>query len=140
MKEILHFEGTAPALYSLLGPLVMNPKVLKQNNNFPFRTAENYLWFVAREEDNVLGFVPVENRRSERVINNYFVREHDAELLQWLLEDVLAQQDEKKRPWAAVVLAKDVDVFRALGFEVDKVWTRYVKMRKALGTRHVEKG
>ena len=76
--EILQIQGTDERLYPLVGPLVMNPVVLKQNYNFPFRTAENFIWLVAiDEEGKVLGFLPVENKKTECVINNYLIENED---------------------------------------------------------------
>ena len=49
MTQIIELNGTEKRLYQLVAPLVMNPKVLKQNNNYPFRTSENFKWFVAVE-------------------------------------------------------------------------------------------
>ena len=37
MMQILKLQGTDRQLYRLVGPLVMNPKVLKSNNNYPFK-------------------------------------------------------------------------------------------------------
>ena len=63
MDKILEFEGLDAALYPCVGPLVMDPAVLKQNYNFPFRTTQAYRWFVAvnGEEDvfRRLGFEEV---------------------------------------------------------------------------------
>ena len=51
MDEIMEFEGLDPALYQWVGPLVMNPAVLKQNYNFPFRTTQAFRWYVAIEKE-----------------------------------------------------------------------------------------
>ena len=36
--EILQLDGLEPQLFNLIGPLAMNPKVLRANNNYPFKT------------------------------------------------------------------------------------------------------
>lgn len=64
MMEITKLDGTDERLYPLVGPLVMNPEVLKQNNNYPFRTSESYTWYIAREEKHVVGFVPLEQKKT----------------------------------------------------------------------------
>ena len=74
MIQIVQLHGTDKKLYELVAPLVMSPEVLKQNYNYPFRTSEEYEWFVALDNKHVVGF--------------------------------------------------------ELGFLEDKVWTRYVKMKK----------
>ena len=47
MTQIIELQGTEKRLYQLVAPLVMNPEVLKQNYNYPFRTSESFVWFVA---------------------------------------------------------------------------------------------
>ena len=36
--KVIQLKGLDTDLYPLIGPLVMNPKVLKANNNYPFKT------------------------------------------------------------------------------------------------------
>lgn len=110
--------------------MVMNPEVLKQNYNYPFRTSEAYEWFVALDEGKVVGFVPVEHRKSEWIINNYYVREREADTLRLLLEQVVERWVDKSKLTAVCFLA-DRELFESFGFEEDKVWTRYVRMRKS---------
>ena len=47
MVQIIQLQGTDKRLYELVAPLVMNPEILKQNYNYPFRTSEDFVWFVA---------------------------------------------------------------------------------------------
>lgn len=44
----------------------MNPDVLSANNNYPFKTTEHYVWFIAVDKKSVVGFMPVE--RGEAVV------------------------------------------------------------------------
>ena len=129
MIEIKQLHGTEEELYRLVAPLVMNPAVLKQNYNFPFRTSEHFQWFVGLDgEGQVAGFVPVECKRTEYVIHNYYVRGKDPDVLSALLARVLQAFPDK---WlAAVSFVEDAELFSSLGFVAEKTWTRYVKMRK----------
>ena len=104
-------------------------EVLKQNYNYPFRTSEEYEWFVALDNKHVVGFVPVEHKKYECVINNYYIKERNVDTLKLLLEKVLEKQGEESS-LTAVSFVEDRDVFSELGFWEDKVWTRYVKMKK----------
>lgn len=70
-------SGIAPRLYELVAPLVMSCSVLRQNNNYPFKTSKHYLWFVAMERDMVIGFIPVEIKSTCVIINNYYVKGED---------------------------------------------------------------
>ena len=60
--EILQLDGLEPQLFNLIGPLAMNPKVLRANNNYPFKTTERFQWYIAVEDNDVTGFVPVEQK------------------------------------------------------------------------------
>ncbi len=129
MIQIVQLHGTDKKLYELVAPLVMSPEVLKQNYNYPFRTSEEYEWFVALDNKHVVGFVPVEHKKYECVINNYYIKERNVDTLKLLLEKVLEKQGEESS-LTAVSFVEDRDVFSELGFLEDKVWTRYVKMKK----------
>ena len=82
--------GTSPELYSCVAPLVMNPEIIKYNHNYPFKTGESFVWFVAFADDgnHVLGFFPVEIRKKSAIINNYYVEEDTKDVFLSLLEAV----------------------------------------------------
>ena len=50
--EIIRFDGIDKGLYELVAPVVMNPAVLRQNNNYPFKTTSGmsgmWLWKTVR--------------------------------------------------------------------------------------------
>lgn len=121
--EVLQIGGVDPELYPLIGPLVMNPKVLKANNNYPFKTAENYQWYIAVDQSEIKGFMPVEERKSGVIINNYYVLNDNSEIFELLLNKV-----KEKGVLTAVVLSKHVDIFTNLGFNIEHQWRNYVKM------------
>lgn len=129
MIQIVQFKGTDKRLYQLVAPLVMSPEVLKQNYNYPFRTSEDYVWFVALDNKHVVGFIPVEKKKRECVINNYYVKDKDVETLRLLMNAVIDALDEENS-LTAISFLEDKDVFRELKFNEEKVWTRYVKMKK----------
>ena len=129
MVQIIQLQGTDKRLYELVAPLVMNREILKQNYNYPFRTSEDFVWFVAVDKKKVIGFIPVEEKKKEYVINNYYIKERNVDTLKLLLEKVLEKQGEESS-LTAVSFVEDRDVFSELGFLEDKVWTRYVKMKK----------
>lgn len=129
MIQTIQVHGTESRLYELIAPLVMDPVVLRANNNYPFKTTEHYLWFIAIEDGCVLGFLPVEHRSNVEIINNYYVRENNEEILHLLLQSV-AKAIEEKTEITAVVLVHHQSVFEKNGFIVENVWKRYVKMRR----------
>lgn len=129
MIQVVQLHGTDDRLYRLVARLVMDPEVLKQNYNYPFRTSENYEWFIVLDDERVTGFMPVEQKKKEYVINNYYVEAKDAATLKLLLESVTGQWN-GERPLIAVCFLEDREVFGEQGFIAEKVWTRYVRMKK----------
>lgn len=64
MAVVVKMSGTSPELYNCIAPLVMNPEIIKYNHNYPFKTSESFIWFVAFSANQVVGFFPVEVRKN----------------------------------------------------------------------------
>lgn len=107
----------------------MDPDVLRRNNNYPFKTTENYVWFVAINGKLVVGFIPVELRGQAAIINNYYVDDKEEEALPLLISAVVAALGAEKK-LSSVTLTEHRSVFEEQGFVVAKEWKRYVKMCK----------
>ena len=133
MMQIIQLKGKDKHLYWLLAPMVMDPEVIRANNNYPFKTGEEYVWFIAIEDKEVVGFVPVEQKsRKKAVINNYYVKAEGTEreeLLSLLLPAVIAELGSETWLLNSVTLIQDKEIFEKFEFiSMDKKWTRYVKM------------
>lgn len=128
MVQIIQLQGTDKRLYELVAPLVMNPEILKQNYNYPFRTSEDFVWFVAVDKKKVIGFIPVEEKK-EYVINNYYIESNNEDTLKLLLEKVISETNTSKE-LTSVTFMEHSSLFKDLGFSEEKIWTRYVKMKK----------
>ena len=120
-------SGIAPRLYELVAPLVMSCSVLRQNNNYPFKTSARYIWFVAIEDERVLGFIPVEMKDNCYVINNYYVSGDDPALQAALLGEAVCHFP-GKCPLQSVTHTRHLSVFEENGFVVIRTWKLYVKM------------
>ncbi len=129
---IIVLSGQDPKLYGLVGPLVMDPAVLKWNNNYPFKTSRDYTWHIAVRSNEVLGFIPVYMTGNKVTINNYYVRDDDPEIFDELLEDVTACYWRDKMI-ESVAQSDHVNYFRKNGFTVMFFWKKYVKMEYAPG-------
>ena len=129
MVQIIQLQGTDKRLYELVAPLVMNPEILKQNYNYPFRTSEDFVWFVAVDKEKVIGFIPVEEKKKEYVINNYYIESNNEDTLKLLLEKVISETNTSKE-LTSVTFMEHSSLFKDLGFSEEKIWTRYVKMKK----------
>ena len=123
----IQVQGTEKRLYQLIAPLVMNPDVLSANNNYPFKTTDKFVWFVAVSGKKVVGFIPIEQRGNVAIINNYYIDKDQEEAFSFLLIDVVSAFAGEKS-LAAVVQTEHQETFEKQGFTVEKVWKRYVKM------------
>lgn len=135
MMQIIQLKGKDKHLYRLLAPLVMDPEVIRANNNYPFKTNDNYLWFIAMDNREVIGFVPVEQKSGKKaIINNYYVGaegEIREGVLSELISSIFTVYGIDDWMLDSVTLVQDKEVFDKFGFaSLDKKWTRYVKMRR----------
>lgn len=130
MIAVIKMAGTSPELYSCVAPLVMNPEIIKYNHNYPFKTSESFVWFVASSEEQVVGFFPVEVRKKSAVINNYYVSNNDEDVFLSLLEAVINEFMGAEKVLEAVVQKPHESFFLAQGFEIERTWSLYLKMKK----------
>ena len=130
MAVVVKMAGTSPELYSCIAPLVMNPEIIKYNHNYPFKTSESFVWFVASSEEQVVGFFPVEVRKKSAVINNYYVSNNDEDVFLSLLEAVINEFMGAGKELEAVVQKPHESYFRTQGFEIVRAWSLYLKMKK----------
>lgn len=124
--KIIRLNGTDKKLYELVAPLVMNATVLRQNNNYPFKTSPHYIWHLMLETGVVVGFIPLKNTTSGYCIDNYYSTE--PAVLEKLLDDVLSVEEYEELN--AVVHKRDVELFKKKGFSTMIEWTKYSKMIK----------
>ncbi len=128
MINIIQLQGTEKRLYQLIAPLIMNPEVLQKNNNYPFKTTKDFIWFIARNNKNVIGFVPVEVRGHLAIINNYYIKDEEEETLKKLIEQAVTEFSGKKK-LQSVTLIEHQNIFAQCGFTLIKELKLYVKMK-----------
>ena len=133
MIQIIRLKGKDKQLYRLLAPMVMDPEVIRANNNYPFKTGEEYVWFIALRDKEVVGFIPGEQKsRKKAVINNYYIKAEEAgreEILSQLLPAITKEFGPENWLLNSVTLMQDKEIFEKFEFiSMDKKWTRYVKM------------
>lgn len=133
MVHIVKMAGTSPELYECVAPLVMNPEVIKYNHNYPFKTSESFVWFVAFVQKKVVGFFPVEIRKKTWVINNYYVANNEEETFVSLLEAVVNEFKDVDKTLEAVVQKGHELYFFEQGFEVERIWSTYLKLKRKDG-------
>lgn len=129
MVTIKQISGLDSRLYQLVAPLVMDPDVLKQNRNYPFKTNKNYQWFIAIEDKKVTGFLPIEFREKQAIINNYYTVKENQEILDALIKTAINSVKEEFL-LVSVTQSQHTQTFLQNGFSVEREWKNYVKMRK----------
>ena len=97
------------------------------------------MWFVALDDEGkVRGFMPVEIRKDNVVINNYYVEGDDADVLGGLIDSVWKEFGENYAV-RAVVHRRHAGVFAKKRCDVTKEWTLYKKMQKTDGNKEKAK-
>ncbi len=129
MMEVIQLSGTDKKLYEKVAPLVMNPTVIQYNQNYPFKTNEKFIWFIALIDSEVAGFMPVELRKSQWIINNYYVTPSKEESIVFstLLQAI---NQAYNTHLTAIVQTKHQNHFSIQGFTIAKEWKKYLKMEK----------
>lgn len=125
--DIECIDGTAPRLYELVAPLVMNPAVLRLNNNYPFKTSRHHVWYIAIENNRVTGFMPFKKSEGGICIDNYYVGNDDTSLIDTMLERIITDVC-KEGLITATVHKRHVKIFAGHGFRTYKEWKNYDKM------------
>lgn len=122
--------GTSPRLYKLVAPLVMSAAVLRQNNNYPYKTSSRHEWLVGLDDDGktVRGFFPIERREGYSTSTTTMSRPSREEQLQAFIEEAITKYA-TIGPLVAVVHSRHVPVFLEKGFQPEREWKLYVKMR-----------
>ena len=108
----MRLNGVDARLYPLVGPLVMNPAILRQNNNYPFKTSNRYLWYIAISDGVIVGFIPLKKNEKNYHIDNYYIQGDRTETIDALLHHVI----------------DDLEADRQNQFRTDKQLTLYDKM------------
>lgn len=128
LMDVIKLNGTDKKLYELVGPLTMSQAVLRQNNNYPFKTGLRYVWYVAVDMEQVLGFMPVRRTATDDyIIDNYYAKGDDATVIDRLLTEVFSGRDTEAALWATVH-KRHAEQFGRRGFRVHLAWKNYEKM------------
>ncbi|MDR1882961.1 MAG: hypothetical protein LBR26_09325 [Prevotella sp.] len=125
--KIIKVQGSDHRLYSLVGPLVMDPEVLGMNDGYPFKNTSSHVWYIAiKGKNKVAGFISVVN---DKLCNDFAWQ--DYELLEDLVQNVLSDMEEG-RTISFVAGQGDIPLLEKLGFTEEKKYVKYVKMTKTI--------
>jgi N-acetylglutamate synthase-like GNAT family acetyltransferase len=131
--EIEILQGTEQRLYDLVAPLVMNPAVLRQNDNVAFKTTAKHAWVVALKEGTCVGFLPVQRKKRFGEVNNYYILGRDKEVFSRLLERAEQQVKEAGHDTIVVITQKvDSSVLLDRHYKVEREFVKYARFFKQL--------
>ena len=117
VMDIIKLQGTDKKLYELIAPLVLNPAVLRQNNNYPFKTGPKYTWYIPIKQTSV----------SSLMINNYYIKGDNLTILDKLLSEILANINSDIELWATVH-KRHVQSYKLKDFRTHIEWKNYERM------------
>ncbi|MDR2775723.1 MAG: hypothetical protein LBC19_13485 [Tannerella sp.] len=126
--DIIKLEGEDQRLYYLVAHLVMDEEVLNYNLNYPYKTSSDHLWFIAVDEGNTLGFMPVKLDDGNARINNYYVADDDSAVFSALLREITMTLPTDYE-LESVTQLRHIPDFEKNGFSVTLYWKRYAKMK-----------
>jgi hypothetical protein len=125
--DIIKLEGEDSRLYYLVAHLIMNEDVLNYNLNYPYKTSPDYIWFIAVDKSNTLGFIPVKRKEGKAEINNYYIADDDSIVFSALLKEIINTLSFFEIE--SVTQIRHIPDFERNGFSVTLHWKRYVKMK-----------
>jgi len=129
--KVISLSGTDDRLYGLVARLVMNPYVLRKNNNYPFKTDSQYTWHICMtDNDNVIGFMPVKRTGHGLSIDNYYINGDAPEILGSLISHIISTTD--IRPITALSHKRHTESFHKYGFIISTIFAQYNRMQYTL--------
>jgi hypothetical protein len=131
--EIKILEGTEDVLYELVAPLVMDPVVLRQNDNVAFKTTDRHVWIVAVEQHQCVGFLPIQRKKLFGEINNYYICDRNREIFSRLL--TRAEQQVKEEGYSSITIITqklDYGLIRRKKYRKERVFINYTRFTKKL--------
>ena len=126
--NIIRLNGEEKRLYELVAPLVMNPAIIRQNNNYPYKTEKDYIWYIVTDDGgNVEGFMPLKPKISGYYIDNYYISNDNKETIDLLLTTILKEFGEENEI-TALVKKSHAKEFTKFGFISWNELKNYIKM------------
>ena len=125
--EVISLPGTDARLYKLVAHLVMDPDVLRQNNNYPFKTTPQHTWYICIRDEEVVGFMPAKATSGGLYLDNYYISNDEREVLETIIKYLLSVSD---KPITALCHKRNTEVFRNHGFITCTVFAQYNKMQR----------
>jgi hypothetical protein len=126
--DVIQLKGEDKQLYALVAHLVMNEEALDYNLNYPYKTSSGYVWFVATDKGETLGFMPVKLEENSAKINNYYVANDDSAVFSALLKEVIRALSSDFEI-ESVTQIRHIPEFEKNGFAIALYWKRYAKMK-----------
>jgi predicted GNAT family acetyltransferase len=133
--EMIEVSSESSALVKHVGPLAMNPEVLKEYEGYPIVTKPGFKWLISIQDGKCVGFLAfsVNEEKQSANLQNCFV---SPELRKHGIFKKMYNEFIKRIPAKSKVelIATDTGkaVFKGLGYKVTKDFTKWHKMEKQL--------
>ena len=88
----------------------------------------NHVWYIAMDEQRVLGFMPVKMTLTNNCIDNYYISGDNSSVIEVLLDRII-HDFSSDGSLVAVVHERHVEDFSMKNFIPCVEWKKYVKMR-----------
>lgn len=124
--KVISLHGTDDRLYELVARLVMSPDILRQNNNYPFKTTPQHTWYLCIENETVIGFMPVKSTSGGLYLDNYYICEDNRKILDSLISYIISTTD---KPITVLSHKRHTDAFQYHGFIKCTIFAQYNKMQ-----------
>ena len=126
--NIIRLNGEEKRLYELVAPLVMNPAIIRLNNNYPYKTEKDYIWYIVTDDGgNVEGFMPLKPKITGYYIDNYYIGNDNKEVIDLLLTTIIREFGEENEI-TALVKKGHAKEFTKFGFISWSELKNYIKM------------
>lgn len=134
--DIMKIKGLDKKVFSIIAPYAMNPVVLYQLDNYPIKTSEHHVWYLAYSDGKLLGFLSVESLDTAFSIQDLYILEtyRGKNIEDSLFKNVV--KDFEESPYMKATYAaqgNNVNMLKNLGFEITgsgKKWFRMTKTKK----------
>jgi hypothetical protein len=119
--HITKLKGLDPKVYTTLGPLVMDKKVMEYFEMYPVITSEDHMWYVVQDAENfVCAFAAVVCNKTVFSLREFYFNDDKCPRIKTfttLMDSIIKDIKDKNSPVSAFCRAEDYELWRQYGFE-----------------------
>lgn len=133
--NLVNIYGKTKELYSKIAPFAMDRRVVRELDGYPILADDNMAWFIAMDENKVIGFSAVKNHKDFSEFTYFYVipEYRQQGVLKLLFNECMKYA---KRNKIKIVKADCTDVclkvFKKAKFKVIRKFQNWTKVEKEL--------